>query len=278
VRGYERYRISDPIRHLDEYRNVYDLTHALIEEALFFPFATQDDLIDDCSRIWRRNAPNVARGRRQRPRMREGSQALTFVHYSFPNGPLHEPTLKEAPSMAAIRDERTSRTRNSHWLAKAMAGAMAGLVLSVGIAGAQEKFPNPALLEKLGVLVTQKGLDRDNPLDSLVGKLAMACSTEPPFDTRPCPGEKRILTFLRALPPDQDTIARMLEALETTCRKEGPRLDCFYERHVHYDAWAWGYDGPVGSGDNTYRVTFTVTKQGDELQYGVDYHLLTDPK
>jgi hypothetical protein len=180
--------------------------------------------------------------------------------------------------MASFGDGRRPRVHERHLLGLALAGAIAGSALSLGIASAQERFPNPALLEKLGVLTTQKGLDPDNPLDTLVGSLAMACSTEPPFDTRPCPGEKRILTFLRAVPPDQDAIARMLEALDTTCRKEGPRLDCFYERHVHVDAWAWGYDGPVGSADDLYRVTFTVTKVGDELQYGVDYHLLPDRK
>ena len=178
--------------------------------------------------------------------------------------------------MAAIADGRSSRAHKS-WLLAAFGRGIAGLVVSIAVATAQERFPNPALLEKLGILTTQKGLDPDNPLDTLVGRLAMACSTEPPFDTRPCPGEKRILSFLRGLPPDQDAIARILEALETTCRKEGPRLDCFYERHVHYDAWAWGYDGPVGSGDSTYRMTLTVTKQGDELQYSIDYHLIDHP-
>jgi hypothetical protein len=48
----ERYRIVDPIRHLDENRNGYDLTRAFIEEALFFPFAPHDDLIDACARIY----------------------------------------------------------------------------------------------------------------------------------------------------------------------------------------------------------------------------------
>ena len=71
-------------------------------------------------------------------------------------------------------------------------------------------------------------------LDALVASLAAACSTEPPIDTRPCPGEKRLLSFLRRLAPDQDALAPMLEALETTCRKEGARLDCFYERRVHH--------------------------------------------
>ena len=163
--------------------------------------------------------------------------------------------------MASVGDDRTPRAHKRPLLGLVLPGAMAGLLLSIGVASAQEKFPDPALLEKLGILVTQKGLDPNNRLD-----------------TRPCPGEKRLLTFLRELPPDQDAIARELEALGTSCRKEGTRLDCFYERHVHSDAWAWGHDGPVGSGDETYRITFTVTKQGDELQYGIDYHLLADPK
>jgi hypothetical protein len=156
---------------------------------------------------------------------------------------------------------------------------MAGLVLSVGVARAQERFPDPALLEKLGILTTQTGLDTaHNRIDAIVGRLAMACSTEPPLDTRPCPGEEALLTFLRGLPPDQDAIARELDALGTTCRKEGARLDCFYERHVHYRGWAWGYDSPVGSSDEIFRFTFTVTRQGDELHYGIDYHLLPEPK
>jgi hypothetical protein len=180
--------------------------------------------------------------------------------------------------MASVGDDRAPRAHKRLLLGLVPPGAMAGLLLSIGVASAQEKFPDPALLEKLGILVTQKGLDPNNRLDTLVGRLAMACSTEPPLDTRPCPGEKRLLTFLRELPPDQDAIARELEALGTSCRKQGIRLDCFYERHVHSDAWAWGHDGPVGSGDETYRITFTVTKQGDELQYGIDYHLLADPK
>jgi len=181
--------------------------------------------------------------------------------------------------MASFDDEHRSRVHKRRLLRTTLAGGVAGLVLSIGIGRAQETPPDPALLEKLGIMMTDTGLDTENnPLDALVASLAAACSTEPPIDTRPCPGEKRLLSFLQGLPPDQDTIARILEALETTCRIEGPRLDCFYERRVHHAGWAWGHDGPVASGDEIYRVTLTVIRQGDQLQYGVDYHLLPVPK
>ena len=48
----ESYRVVEPIRHLDENRNGYDLTRAFIEEALFVPFGPHDDLIDACARIY----------------------------------------------------------------------------------------------------------------------------------------------------------------------------------------------------------------------------------
>jgi hypothetical protein len=181
--------------------------------------------------------------------------------------------------MTSISANCCSNARKRRRFPALLAGALAGATLCPAVGWAQKKFPDPALLEKLGILVTQEGLDtRNNRLDALVGGVAMACSTEPPLDTRPCPGEKRLLMFLRELPPDLGAIARELEALGTTCRKQETRIDCFYERHVHSDAWAWGYDGPVGSGDEIYRLTFTVTKSGDELQYGVDYHFLPVPK
>jgi hypothetical protein len=188
-------------------------------------------------------------------------------------------SLREALVMTSMRVKGCSSAHRRRRFGALLAGALAGATLCPAVGWTQEKSPDPALLEKLGILMTQKGLDtRNNRLDALVGRLAVACSTEPPLDTRPCPGAKDLLIFLRELPPDLGAIGRELEALGTTCRKQEARIDCFYERHVHYESWAWGYDGPVGSGDEIYRLTFTVTKLGDELQYGVDYHFLAVPK
>jgi hypothetical protein len=58
----ELYRIVRPIKHLDEDRNGYDLTRAFIEEALFFPFAPHDDLIDACAHLRHGSGTGAALG------------------------------------------------------------------------------------------------------------------------------------------------------------------------------------------------------------------------
>ena len=44
--------IASPIRRVDEEGKLYDLTMAMVEEIMFFPFGTYDDLIDAQSRIY----------------------------------------------------------------------------------------------------------------------------------------------------------------------------------------------------------------------------------
>jgi phage terminase large subunit-like protein len=48
----EPWRIANPIVRKDEEGRLYDLTRAFIEEAIFFPFGTHDDLLDAASRIY----------------------------------------------------------------------------------------------------------------------------------------------------------------------------------------------------------------------------------
>ena len=135
--------------------------------------------------------------------------------------------------------------------------------------------PDPRLLEKLGILTTINGLDaRNNPIDALLSKFGTACSTEPPLDTRPCPIESDLLAFLRGLPANQQVIAKELGALGASCHKTSYRLDCVYERQVHYVGWVAGHDGPAGISDDFFRITFRIMGKDGALGYGLEFRRL----
>jgi hypothetical protein len=129
------------------------------------------------------------------------------------------------------------------------------------------------LLEELGILTVVTGLDaQNNQLDAIISKFGTACSTEPPWDTRPCAIEVSLWAFLRSLGASQDAIARELVALGASCRKELSRLDCVYERHVHYVGWVAGHNGPAGTSDDFFRIIFTaVAGKDNALDSGVEF-------
>ena len=174
---------------------------------------------------------------------------------------------------------RSSRARRRFCSQPALAGAMAAAVLCLGTARAQDIPPDPRVLERGGPVFVQRGFDRrNNRLDRMVATSGPACLPDTPLQTRPCIIETELLSFLRALAPDQDSIARELEALGATCRKHEGRFDCLYERHVRTTAWAQGHDGPVAVTNELYRIIFTVKTKGDRLDYSVEFHRTHDPK
>lgn len=139
-------------------------------------------------------------------------------------------------------------------------------------AKAEDTPPDPRVLEELGILTIVTGLDaRNNQIDALISKFGTSCSTEPPWDMRPCAIETSLWAFLRSLPATQDAIATELASLGAACRRELTRLDCVYERHVHYVGWVAGHDGPAATSDEFFRITFTVTGNNGVLDYGVEF-------
>jgi phage terminase large subunit-like protein len=46
------YRVYQPVRRKDHEGNLYTINKALLEEYLVYPFASHDDFLDACSRIY----------------------------------------------------------------------------------------------------------------------------------------------------------------------------------------------------------------------------------
>jgi hypothetical protein len=176
-------------------------------------------------------------------------------------------------------DRPSSRARKRFWWQAALAGGMAAAVLCLGMARAQDIPPDPRVLERGGPVFVQRGFDRrNNRLDRLVAISGPACLPDSPLQVRPCIVETELMSFLRALPADEDLIAHELGGLGATCRKHEGRLDCLYERHVRTTAWAQGHDGPVSVTNELYRIIFTVKSGGDQLDYSVEFHRTNEPE
>ena len=48
----EHWRLFEPLRRIDEDKNLYDVTRVFFEEFRLFPFTSHDDFIDAASRIY----------------------------------------------------------------------------------------------------------------------------------------------------------------------------------------------------------------------------------
>jgi len=157
---------------------------------------------------------------------------------------------------------------SGRWRA-ALAAAMAASALAIGTARTQERAPDPDLLNQLGIMTMTSGLDpQHNKIDAILGRFGFSCLTEGPLGSPCWRTEARLADLLREFPADLDDIARELGALGATCGKQESRLECWYERRVVSTGWAAGYSGPLGRGEDLFRVEFTVTANGPSLDYG----------
>src|ERR1043166_6763648 len=139
---------------------------------------------------------------------KRGRATLTFVHYSFSIvTQFHSNPRRFIGEAFAVNliGGRASRARKRFWAEAALAGGMAAAVLWLRTAPAQQLPPAPRVLERGGPVFIQRGLDvRNNRLDRMVATSGPACLPDTPLQTRPCIIETDLLSFLRALAPDQD--------------------------------------------------------------------------